>query len=107
MRLTLALLKRKMPNGAIWNGKHRLRHYVYPLAIERFVKRLQVEENNMLLLRNPYLTLEQDRAYIQATQPWDEVKRQQKLDRASSHCKPSVRMEESLNHLMNTCKWDV
>lgn len=49
---------------------------------------------------------EQDRTYIEATKPWDEVRRLQKLDRASSHCKPSVRLEESLNHLMNNCKWD-
>ncbi|ODM95687.1 Ribosomal protein 63, mitochondrial [Orchesella cincta] len=107
MRLTLALLKKKMPNGYIWAGKHRLAHHVYPHNIQRMVTRLQIEEKNMLYLRHPYLTPEQDRGHAIALDKHEDWIRRMNLYRAAVRVRPSVRLEEKFDKLRTTDSWEV
>ncbi|CAL8077606.1 unnamed protein product [Orchesella dallaii] len=107
MRLTLILLKRKMPNGAIWSGKHRLAHHIYPDNIERMVKRLQVEDKNMLLLRHPYLTMEQEKGHAAALNKHEDWLCRMNLLRQAKKIRPSVRIEDTFDTLLKQDRWEL
>lgn len=49
--------------------KDRLPHKVHEAHLDRMHRRLAVEERNMLLLRNPYLTAVSQRAPLEASEP--------------------------------------
>jgi len=108
MRLTLALLKkRNVTPGYIWGGKHRLTHRVFPWNIESTVKKLKVEEQNMFYLRHPYLTEKQEFGYAKELGKKVKWMDSKKLEKAAFQVKPSVRIEERLNHLLHTNNWEM
>ncbi|OXA41661.1 ribosomal protein 63, mitochondrial [Folsomia candida] len=107
MRLTLTLLGRKMPPGNIWLGKHRLGHHVYAQNIDRFVKSLKVEEQNLFLLRHPYLTLEQEKGHAQALQKHKTWMTNKRLEAASTKLVKSIRFEDKLKHLCVSDSWEI
>lgn len=56
MRLAIALLRKKMPNGHIYRGKYRI---VPPTTGKHIAQKridYEIEEKNMLYLRHPFLT---------------------------------------------------
>lgn len=63
MRLTLALLFDKLPNGNIFRGKHKLEPKIRNWMKRELIDDIQREERNMLVLRNHYLTKEQVNGY--------------------------------------------
>jgi len=106
MRLTLALLKRKQPPGNIWTGKHRLGHHAYALNIQGFVNRLKIEENNMLLLRYPYLTQDQEFEHGKALDKKEKRMDRLKLELAAKKVIKSTRFEDKLKHLCLAERWE-
>ncbi|XP_037092793.1 ribosomal protein 63, mitochondrial-like [Pollicipes pollicipes] len=111
MRLALALLRKKMPNGNIWTGKDRLPHRVQEAHLDRMRRRLEVEDRNMLLLRNPYLTQEQS-AGVGAALGKHEAWLKQKMLESSmvlkGRTKPlhHVRVEDRFRILYNNDGWE-
>ena len=57
MHLTLVNMFKKSVNGHIFRGKYRLVMRVSKKAMDSKVREFEVQEQNMLLLRNPYLTM--------------------------------------------------
>ncbi|VEN49553.1 unnamed protein product [Callosobruchus maculatus] len=66
MRLFPALFRKKMPNGNIFTGKHRLVRKVTIEDVQKLKNQLQIEEQNMFLLRHPYLSPEQSFGHARA-----------------------------------------
>lgn len=56
MRLFFALCRKKMPPGHIYRGKVRLVKPVLLSDLNKMRNELEIEENNMFLLRHAYLT---------------------------------------------------
>ncbi|XP_045584376.1 large ribosomal subunit protein mL63 [Procambarus clarkii] len=104
MRLSLLLLRRKMPNGYIYGGKHRKYPKVTELEVGNAVKGLKVEEENMFYLRHPYLTLDQSWGHAQALGKGKAFIR--KMYAAQQKVKPTVTLEERYTTLRNTDVWD-
>ncbi|XP_050715299.1 ribosomal protein 63, mitochondrial-like [Eriocheir sinensis] len=104
MRLALTLLRKKMPNGHIYIGKHRMIPKPTPEAMEGMTKRLQVEERNMFILRHPYLTIEQSFGHAGAlgkSQAFFQRRRNEE-----EKWMPNVTLEERFETLRNDDKWD-
>ena len=57
MHLTLVNMFKRSVNGHIFRGKYRLVMRVSQTAMDSKVREYEVQENNMRLLRNPYLTI--------------------------------------------------
>jgi len=95
-----------MPNGNIWLGKHRLAHHIYPDNVQRMVKRLEIEDNNLLLLRHPYLSLDQERGHAKALGKNDNWVENKKLEAVASRMHRSVRLEDKFDNLLNSNSWD-
>ncbi|XP_043201992.1 ribosomal protein 63, mitochondrial-like [Amphibalanus amphitrite] len=111
MRLAVALLRKKMPNGNIWTGKHRLPHRVQDAHLDRMQRRLAIEERNMLLLRNPYLTLEQSAgigAALNKRENWLDEKKLLSAMVLKGRTKPMnhVRIEDRFRVLYNSDGWE-
>ncbi|KAG0703712.1 Ribosomal protein 63, mitochondrial [Chionoecetes opilio] len=104
MRLTLALLRKRMPKGHIYLGKHRKIPKVTEVVTGNLGRRLEVEEQNMYILRHPYLTLEQAWGHGAAL-----GKGKQFYERVRNHKEKwltSVTVEEQYDTLRNNDKWD-
>lgn len=56
MRLNLINLFRHTPNGHIFRGKDRLVKRVSKHSMDSLVRQFEMEEQNLLYLRHPYLT---------------------------------------------------
>lgn len=57
MKISVVLLRRNLlPNGHIFRGKDRLVKKVEPKHLRGLQRDLEIEEQNMLYLRHPYLT---------------------------------------------------
>lgn len=57
MRLTLINLFKKTVPGHIFRGKKRLVREVTPRAMNHQIREYEMQEENMLYLRHPYITL--------------------------------------------------
>lgn len=56
MRLSAIQFFKKSVNGHIFRGKYRLVKRVSLQAMNTLQKEYEIQDRNMLLLRNPYLT---------------------------------------------------
>ncbi|XP_034248136.1 uncharacterized protein LOC117649441 [Thrips palmi] len=63
MRLTLALLFEKLPNGNIFRGKHKLNPKIRNWMKRETLADIQREEANMQILRHHYLTKQEVKGY--------------------------------------------
>ncbi|XP_053632874.1 large ribosomal subunit protein mL63 [Cherax quadricarinatus] len=104
MRLSVLLFRKKMPNGNIWIGKHRMIPKVTELETGNASKRLQLEEQNMFYLRHPYLTLDQSWGHATALGKHKAFIRRMYLKQQKFQ--PNVTLEERYNILRNTDHWD-
>lgn len=57
MRLTLTLLFKRSVNGHIFRGKDRLVKQVTKQSMTTLIRDYEQQEENMLYLRHPYLSL--------------------------------------------------
>lgn len=57
MRLTLINLFRHTPNGHLFRGKERLVKKVTRRGMDNLIREFEQQEENMLYLRHPYLTV--------------------------------------------------
>ncbi|KAL1450401.1 hypothetical protein WDU94_002772 [Cyamophila willieti] len=66
MHLTNILLRgpRKLPRGNIKAGKYRLVKLVTDINKARQIEEYKIEEQNMFLLRHPFLSVEEERGYV-------------------------------------------
>ncbi|XP_012253891.2 uncharacterized protein LOC105684821 [Athalia rosae] len=105
MRLTAILLRKKLPNGHIFRGKNRLVKQVDEKSLKQLRWDYELEEQNMLFLRHPYLTVEQ--SYGHATAYGKPEKRmeglkQLKIDKFSR----TTTLKDRLMHLQTSETWD-
>ncbi|XP_044738699.1 ribosomal protein 63, mitochondrial [Chrysoperla carnea] len=107
MRLTLALLRKKMPNGHIYRGKYRI---VPPTTGKHIAQKridYEIEEKNMLYLRHPFLTPEQSFGHAKALGKSEQRMERLKAARLEDYFKkPHVRLEDRLAHLRVTDSWE-
>lgn len=108
MRITATLLRsfRKATPGNIYIGKHRKWPKVTEEAFENKIKRLKIEEENMFLLRHPYLTLDQSWGHAIELGKNQKFEREKYLELQNKKAKPDVTLEERYTHLRNTDVWD-
>lgn len=57
MRLTLVNFFKKTVPGHIFRGKRRLVEQVTRKSMNQLIREYELQERNMLYLRNPYITL--------------------------------------------------
>merc|ERR1712183_28650 len=103
-KLSVALLAsfRKTAPGNIYIGKHRKWPKVTELALNNKIKWLKLEEQNMLYLRHPYLTLDQSWGHANELGKAEAFHREQYLLRMSEKTKPDVTLEERYDTLRTT-----
>jgi len=108
MRLNLILLARfkKPVPGSIYIGKNRRGAKVEEHSVEGAIKRLQQEEENMLILRNPYLTLNQSWGHAKELGKHEAWVREKYLAR-QKHQRTDQRVEDHYNHLRSRDSWEV
>ncbi|XP_037823330.1 ribosomal protein 63, mitochondrial [Lucilia sericata] len=106
MRLTLINLFKDTVPGHIFRGKRRLVKPVSKKAMETLEREYQRQEKTMLLLRHPYLTVEESFGHVKDLKKseakinmWNDAKTMKKL-------KPHVTLEDRLNHLKVKESWD-
>ncbi|XP_015512537.1 large ribosomal subunit protein mL63 [Neodiprion pinetum] len=103
MRLTTVLLRFKHPHGHLYHGKHRLRKAVTDKSFRALRWDYEIEEQNMLLLRHPYLTIEQSSGHMKDLRvdqiaKWDK-ERSEKFSKITT-------LEDRLMHLKVRDAWD-
>ncbi|XP_049767605.1 ribosomal protein 63, mitochondrial [Schistocerca cancellata] len=105
MRLTLQLLRKKLPRGHIWRGKYRLVWIPDDKAKKDLVGDYRREEQNMFYLRHPYLTLEQSSGHakeLKKHEQWLAEKIKEKPRRFPEN----VTLEKRLCHLRFQESWE-
>ncbi|KAI9590346.1 ribosomal protein 63, mitochondrial [Glossina fuscipes] len=106
MHLTLINFFKKTVPGHIFRGKRRLVKPVGRRAMETLRREYEREEQVMLLLRHPYLTLEESHGHVKHLQK-SEVKITNWNDATTlKKMKPHVTWEDRLNHLRVKESWD-
>ncbi|GAB0091600.1 Ribosomal protein 63, mitochondrial [Sergentomyia squamirostris] len=106
MRLSLVCLFKKTVNGHIFRGKNRLVKPVSRIAMERLKIEFDLMEKNMLYLRHPYLTIDEESGHTK-----DLGKKEANITKWKNHNmelrrKPNVTIEERLACLKTTEAWD-
>ncbi|XP_077296451.1 large ribosomal subunit protein mL63 [Arctopsyche grandis] len=106
MRLGLCLFRRNpFPNGNIWRGRNRLVRRVLPEHLNRLKARFETEERNMLFLRHPYLTVEEEIGHVQAC--GEKVNMLQLIiNNRRAKFKKSTLTEDILGSLNSSKAWD-
>ncbi|BES93161.1 Hypothetical protein NTJ_05970 [Nesidiocoris tenuis] len=104
MWLTLPLLMLKNPKGHLFRGKYRLVKRVSRNAMETLKIKWQLEEQNMLLLRHPYLNAEETKCLraVEEKPVYMDIhhgRRNAKYERRRL-------LADELNHLNNTQGWE-
>ncbi|XP_059607618.1 uncharacterized protein LOC132255550 [Phlebotomus argentipes] len=108
MRLSLVCLFKKTVNGHIFRGKYRLVKPVSRKAMETLRAQYNVMEQNMLYLRNPYLTVEESHGHTKDLGK-NPAKIQKWLDQAlevKKAKKPHVTVEQRLACLKTAEGWE-
>ncbi|XP_054276298.1 uncharacterized protein LOC128995338 [Macrosteles quadrilineatus] len=108
MRLSDILFRGFKIPGARFRGKTRMVKKVTPLAMNDLRNDYRLEEQNMLYLRHPFLTLEQSKLL-------KEHLKQQHVpavinsiaERNEKYAKKSLRIVDYLKHLNKSTDWDV
>nr|CAI5868565.1 unnamed protein product [Callosobruchus analis] len=104
MRLLPALFRKKMPNGNIYTGKHRIVKQPTIKDLQNLRNQFEIEEQNMFLLRHPYLSPEQSYGHARAL-----GKNEANLIKTLTKPKPykeHVTVESRLAHLRVKEAWD-
>ncbi|KAL1501041.1 hypothetical protein ABEB36_006445 [Hypothenemus hampei] len=104
MRLFVALCKKRMPNGHIYRGKHRLYKEVTKDDLRNLREHLEVEEKNMFYLRHSYLTPEQSFGHARALGKREENRIKIVTTRKDYY--EHVKLESRLGHLRVNEGWD-
>ncbi|XP_013116774.1 uncharacterized protein LOC106094132 [Stomoxys calcitrans] len=106
MRLTLIQLFKDTVPGHIFRGKRRLVKPVSLRAMETLRREYEREDKIMLLLRHPYLTVEESAGHVKDLKKseakiamWNDAKTAKKM-------KPHVTLEDRLMHLKVKEAWD-
>lgn len=106
MRLTaLLFFRKKLPRGHIFQGKHRIVKEVDKVSLRRLRHDYEREENNMLLLRHPYLTLEQSFCHMKALRKIEGRKVDWQEEKIKKFTKVTT-LEDRLMHLNTKDAWD-
>ncbi|XP_046739016.1 ribosomal protein 63, mitochondrial [Diprion similis] len=103
MRLTTALFRFKHPNGHMYHGKYRLVKAVTNESFRALRWDYEIEEQNMLLLRYPYLTVEQSSGHMKDLRA-DPVSKWNK-EKSEKFSKITT-LEDRLMHLKVRDTWD-
>ncbi|XP_046385694.1 ribosomal protein 63, mitochondrial [Ischnura elegans] len=104
MRLSLILLRKKMPPGNIFTGKHRLVKIVTKEDMAKARNDYAIEERNMLYLRNPYLSEEQSFGHAKALGKHEQWIRDWRVKRQKR--KENVSICDHLSHLSVKEAWE-
>ncbi|XP_018334369.1 ribosomal protein 63, mitochondrial-like [Agrilus planipennis] len=104
MRLFHALLRKKMPNGNIFTGKHRLVKQVTKDDLRKLREQFEIEEKNMFYLRNSYLTPEQSAGHTKALGRREEFLAKMRNRKRDFY--DNVTIESRLGHLRHSEAWD-
>lgn len=107
MHITQILLRgpRKYPKGSIWQGKFRIVKPVTDLAKANKIVEYKIEEQNMFLLRHPYLSVEEEKGYLKEQnkhEKWVNEKKTAQLKKFVKHTK----LADHLCDLRSQEAWD-
>lgn len=107
MRITSILLYKVHNIPYRFRGKHRIEKKPTLKDIVQFKKDLEREEQNMLLLRHPYLTKAQSFGHMDEfkEEKFTNIKHQRQEEKNQRFNK-SVTIMDRLNHLKVTEVWD-
>ncbi|XP_045503118.1 uncharacterized protein LOC123700052 [Colias croceus] len=106
MKLTAILLRRNLlPNGHIFRGKDRLVKRVEPKHLRQLQREFEIEEQNMLCLRHPYLSEAECSGHAKALGK-PEARRDRLVNLTRSIFKNDVTLYERLGHLRTKESWD-
>ncbi|KAH8321164.1 large ribosomal subunit protein mL63 [Drosophila bipectinata] len=106
MQLTLINFFKKTVPGHIFRGKRRLVKPVSKKAMDTLTREYERQEQVMLLLRHPYLTLEQSSGHAKELQKRDKLVAKWTAEQTIRKMKPHVTIEERLNQLKIKEAWD-
>ncbi|XP_055697330.1 uncharacterized protein LOC129798291 [Phlebotomus papatasi] len=106
MRLSFACFFKKTVNGHIFRGKNRLVKPVSKQAMIRLRAEYDLQEQNMLYLRHPYLTIEESFGHTKELgKPEAKMARWKDYD-LEQRRKPHITIEERLSCLKIKDAWD-
>ncbi|XP_017850617.1 ribosomal protein 63, mitochondrial [Drosophila busckii] len=106
MHVTLVNFFKKTVPGHIFRGKRRLVKPVSKRSMETLTREYERQEHIMLLLRHPYLTLEQSSGHAKELQKREKLVAKWTTEQTLSKMKPHVTIEERLNQLKIKEAWD-
>ncbi|XP_016939037.1 large ribosomal subunit protein mL63 [Drosophila suzukii] len=106
MRLTLINMFKKTVPGHIFRGKRRLVKPVSQRAMDTLTREYERQEQVMLLLRHPYLTLEESSGHAKELQKREKLVAKWTDEQTLRKMKPHVTIEERLNQLKIKEAWD-
>ncbi|XP_026755043.1 ribosomal protein 63, mitochondrial [Galleria mellonella] len=106
MRITTVLFRRnRLPNGHLFRGKDRLVKQVERKHLNRIKQDFDIEEQNMLYLRFPYLTEAESSGHAKALGK-QEQKFNEIIEQRRRYFKEDVTLYERLKHLRVTEGWE-
>lgn len=106
MRLSIINFFKATVPGHIFRGKKRLVKPVSKKAMDTLVREYDRQEQIMLLLRNPYLSLEESAGHAKVFAKREAKVKQWQDAQALSKMKPHITLEDRLNHLRVKEVWD-
>ncbi|XP_030386623.1 ribosomal protein 63, mitochondrial [Scaptodrosophila lebanonensis] len=106
MHLTLINFFKKTVPGHIFRGMRRLIKPVSKNAMESLKREYERQDQIMLLLRHPYLTVEESSGHAKELQKREKMVAKWTEAQTLSKLKPHVTIEERLNHLKVKETWD-
>uniref|UniRef100_A0A336LRH6 CSON012283 protein n=1 Tax=Culicoides sonorensis TaxID=179676 RepID=A0A336LRH6_CULSO len=106
MRLSALMFFKKTVNGYIFRGKNRLVKPVSRRSVKSLHKEYEVNEQNMLLLRHPYLTVEESKGHAKALGAFENKMEKYRKIQLIGRMRPDVTLEGRLGHLTIKDAWD-
>ncbi|CAO1391505.1 unnamed protein product [Diamesa hyperborea] len=106
MQLTLInFFKRTVP-GHIFRGKKRLVKQVSRRSMDTMIREFELQEKNMLLLRNPYLSVEQSSGHAKALNKQENKLKFWNNNPIKPPLKDHVKIADRLAHLNVKSVWE-
>uniref|UniRef100_U5EU22 Putative ribosomal protein 63 mitochondrial n=1 Tax=Corethrella appendiculata TaxID=1370023 RepID=U5EU22_9DIPT len=106
MRLTQFLAMKKHIKGHLFRGKYRLVKIVTPNAKQMLIEDYQQQEENMVLLMKPYLTLEQSSGHAKALKKGEKMMQKFKDEAFAQKQRPNITIWDRLSHLDVKNNWE-
>jgi len=112
MRISSVLLRRfgKFAPGKIDSGKNRIYPGVNNLDLAKLRKEFQVTQNNITLLRHPYLTAVQSHGHEDELRDFEGEEFTKVMEKAQAELrtrrKRDITLEERYNKMRNADSWD-